>query len=413
MKIAVIGGGISGLSIAQCLNERFEVKVFEKDTKPGGLIKCYKINGNLYHRVGGHVFNSKYKEVLDWFWRFFDKETEFTKAKRNAIISMTDGSLVEYPIENHVHQMNEAIIKSFINDLLEISNHKKEAPLNFDDFLRTRFGDTLYNLYFKPYNEKIWGKDLKKVPISWLKGKLPMPTVAEMLFNNFNHINETNMVHNTFYYAKNNGSQFLANRLAEKLDITINTEITKIEKTENKWKVNDFECDKVVFCGNIKDLPSLVSDDINLAYYITQINELEYHGTTSVLCEIEKNPYSWVYTPSSEYLSHRLICTGNFAKSNNALDNTTATIEFTDYISKEAIMGNLKKIPFSPKYIAHHYTEFTYPIQNNATRALLKDIKTQIEPKGLYLLGRFAEWEYYNMDTAILAALNLNSRIIE
>jgi UDP-galactopyranose mutase len=34
-----------------------------------------------------------------------------------------------------------------------------------------------------------------------------------------------------------------------------------------------------------------------------------------------------------------------------------------------------------------------------------------MEPEGLYLLGRFAEWEYYNMDAAIGASIDLNQTI--
>ena len=41
---------------------------------------------------------------------------------------------------------------------------------------------------------------------------------------------------------------------------------------------------------------------------------------------------------------------------------------------------------------------------------MIDDLKRRIEPKGLYLLGRFAEWEYYNMDVAMGAAIDLNKR---
>ncbi|MEJ7682717.1 MAG: hypothetical protein WKG06_33635 [Segetibacter sp.] len=34
----------------------------------------------------------------------------------------------------------------------------------------------LYQLYFGPYNSKIWNTDISKVPLEWLDGKLPMPT---------------------------------------------------------------------------------------------------------------------------------------------------------------------------------------------------------------------------------------------
>lgn len=98
--------------------------------------------------------------------------------------------------------------------------------------------------------------------------------------------------------------------------------------------------------------------------YVASIEDLEYHGTTAVFCEIDKNPYSWIYQPSRQHESHRIICTGNFAESNNAElpeNRITATIEFTDAIKKEDILDNLKRIPLNPKYIDHKYNQYTYP----------------------------------------------------
>jgi protoporphyrinogen oxidase len=408
-KIAVIGGGISGLSIAQCLKNRFDVTVFEADSKPGGLIKCDRINGTLYHMVGGHVFNSRRQDVLDWFWSFFNREEEFIKATRNAIVYM--GKPIGYPIENHIYQFDAEIQKQIIIDLLEIAKNDNTEPTNFEEFLKCRFGETLYNIYFKPYNEKIWKRDLSQVPLTWLAGKLPMPSVEEIIFDNFNKANETTMVHSTFYYAKNNGSQFLADRLAEGLNIIYNAKIQHLEKKENFWMVNGLEFDKVIFCGNIKKLPSMLEQTIAISTFVKPIEELEYHGTTSVLCEIESNSFSWIYMPEDTHSSHRIICTGNFSKTNNGHDALTATIEFTDEVDIDTILKNLEQIPFTPKYLTHRFTEFTYPIQNTMTRELIANLKKTTEVEGLYLLGRFAEWEYYNMDAAIGAAIDLSKKI--
>lgn len=411
MNIAVIGGGISGLSIAQCLKNRHEVKVFEKDAKPGGLVKCDRIQGNLYHMVGGHVFNSRRPDVLDWFWKFFDREKEFTKANRNAAIAFPDGRMVGYPIENHVYQFDDDILKSFIGDLIGIAKSEAIESGNFDEFLRSRFGETLYNLYFRPYNEKIWRTDLRNVSLSWLEGKLPMPNVNDMVYNNVRKIEDTGMVHSTFYYAKNNGSQFLVDRLAEGLDVNCNSPVSKIGRSRNSWNVNGFNCDKVIFCGNIKDFPAIFGGELDITPYSRAIGDLQYHGTTSVLCQIDPNPYSWVYLPADDHLAHRIICTGNFSATNNAPGMLSATVEFTDYISEEAIVEHLVKVPFSPKYIAHAFARYTYPVQERRTREMLDQLKDHVEQSGVFLLGRFAEWEYYNMDAAVGAALDLNERL--
>lgn len=81
-NIAIIGAGISGLSTAHLLKDRYNVVVFEKEATPGGLIRCRRVDGSLYHLCGGHVFNSKRQDVLDWFWSKFMREEEFVKADR-------------------------------------------------------------------------------------------------------------------------------------------------------------------------------------------------------------------------------------------------------------------------------------------------------------------------------------------
>lgn len=405
-KLAIIGGGISGLSTAHLLKQRYEVTIFEKEDKPGGLIKCRKVNGSLFHTCGGHIFNSKRQDVLDWFWNIFNREEEFTKADRNSVVFMADGKHIPYPIENHMYLFDDDTQKSFIEDLIKIARNEDFIPLNFEDFLRHRFGETLYNLYFKPYNKKVWRRSLKNVPLSWLEGKLPMPTVYEMIFNNMNQIKEKNFVHSTFWYEKENGSQYIADKLANGLNIRYNSDITSIAKENNGWKIDGELFDSVVFCGNIKQLPSMLSG-VNISNYKSKIDALEYHGTTSVFCEIDSNKYSWIYLPDNKYDSHRIICTGNFAASNNAPCTMTATVEFTDYISKEEIIKQLKNIPMHPKYLDHKYNKYTYPIQDADTRNMIQSLKSSLSKEKFFFTGRFADWEYYNMDIAIGAAMDL------
>jgi protoporphyrinogen oxidase len=411
MRIAVIGAGISGLSIAKLLKETADVVIFESADRPGGLIKCERVDGHLFHRTGGHVFNTKNQQVLNWFWSQFDREKEFIKADRNASVVLSEQQMIPYPIENHVYLLDSELQKSFVEDLLSIAKGKDKNPDNFEEFLLVRFGKTLYELYFKPYNFKVWRQDLSKVPLTWLDGKLPMPTLSELIYNNMNRVEEKTFVHSTFFYPKVDGSQFIANRLAEDLTIRYNSKITRLKKMSHAWIVNDEQFDKVIFCGNIKQLPQLLTNQLDISDFTFDIESLQYHGTTSVFCEIQQNPFSWLYLPSSNHEAHRIICTGNFAESNNLDDKMTGTIEFTDNLSKENILSNLKRIPFSPKYLTHHYEQYTYPIQDAGTRLMIRKLKHVLEKNQLYLLGRFAEWEYYNMDVAIGAAMSL-SKII-
>ena len=64
-------------------------------------------------------------------------------------------------------------------------------------------------------------------------------------------------------------------------------------------------------------------------------------------------------------------------------------------------------MPFSPKYLTHNYERYTYPIQDKDTRSMISSLKDKLEPNGLFLCGRFAEWEYANMDVCMGYAIDL------
>lgn len=408
MKTAVIGAGVSGLTAAElAVKAGDDVTVYESESRPGGLLKCDIVEDVLFHRVGGHVFNSKRQDVLDWFWKHFNRDDDFHPAVRHAVVSLADGSVVDYPIENHLYQMPVTMRSTVIADLMEIQKNGYKTPRNFDDFLRSRFGETLYKEYFFPYNRKIWGRALTDVPIEWLEGKLPMPTVPEIMEANIGRESETKMVHSSFWYPLHGGSQFTIDTLAKGLNIRCNTTVKHIERKGEMWAVDGENYDRVFYTGNVRLLPAMVGGEISLRQHAVDVEALEYHGTTAVLCEIDANPYSWIYMPGLEHESHRIICTGNFSPHNDRRERTTATVEFSRALNRCEIEEQLSRLPFHPTYISHHWEACTYPVQTSNTGDVIAALKKVLHPRAFYLVGRFAEWQYYNQDAAIGAVLDL------
>ena len=258
-RIAVIGGGISGLACAQLLRDRAYVRVFERESRPGGLIRCERVEGSLFHVCGGHVFNTKNAAVDAWFWSKFDRARDFIKADRKSAVCLPDGTFVDYPIENHVYQLDKSTQRAFYDDIDEMIRNPRPPARSFGEFLRNRFGRTLYDLYFGPYNAKIWRCSLDKIPLDWLEGKLPMPTPQEMLDANRVRLEEKSFVHSSFYYPRFGGSQFIVNTLVDGLNVAFNSPVDTIEiLCDGCCKIRGEVFDSVVFCGNLKDLPTML-----------------------------------------------------------------------------------------------------------------------------------------------------------
>lgn len=409
-KLAIIGAGISGLSVANLLRDNYKVTVFEKESTPGGLIRCERVNGCLFHICGGHIFNSKRDDVLRWFWNYF-KHEEFYRAKRNSVIFFEPDQWIPYPIENNIYRLSRAVQHQIYKEWDSIEMMGTQEPNNFEDFFKIRFGKTLYSLYFEPYNRKIWNCDLADIPLSWLQGKLPMPSIDEMKEINNKHTIDDKFVHSSFWYGKNNGSQYIADRLSEFIDIKYNSNIEYISYDKGQWSINEDYYDMVVFCGNIKDLSTTIKGVDVPDVFFKEIEQLKYHGTTTVFCKIEPNPYSWIYQPSTRHKSHRIICTGNFSETNNIKGINTASIEFTGEVHQDTIVNDLGNMPYLPQYITHKYNQFTYPIQDSNTRGMIQELKKYLSNYHFYFTGRFADWEYYNMDVAIGAAMDMCKKI--
>lgn len=413
-KIAIIGAGISGLSAGQILKEKHSVELFERASKPGGLVKCDRVNDNLFHKVGGHVFNSRNQEVLDWFWGFFDRDKEFLKARRNARI-LLNGQIVGYPIENYLHQLDKETVSRVLDDFISTKSEPKDpfSFAHFADFLKENFGQTLYEIYFKPYNEKIWNTDLSNIPLSWLEGKLPMPNLKEMLLSNIVVEEESSMVHSTFYYAKEDGSQFIANRLSEGLTIHFNQEIGLIEKRDGQfWLDERGGFDHVVYTGDVRQLHRVFPKFAGSEELVKALKQLPSNGTSNLFCETDPGDISWLYLPDSLVKAHRIIYTGTFAETNNrGSDRHTCVVEFSGNYSYEFMCEEVKKLPGNLKPLSFNYEPNSYIVHNHETRQSIEQAKLVLSNSGIHLLGRFAEWEYYNMDKAIEAAMHLAKKL--
>ena len=423
-SVAVIGGGVSGLSAANLLAEiGVRASVFEKSSHIGGLISCTLEKDSLFHRVGGHVFNSKNQEVSKWFWSRFDQDNEFLRADRNATIYL-GGRFVKYPIELNLSSLGEDVVSLVVDDLISACIHsggRETTPSSFQEFLAKTFGPTLCSIYFGKYNSKIWNTDLSKMPLAWLDGKLPMIKPADIIKQNIISGSDE-MVHSTFYYPLRGGSQFIADRLAKGVDIQ-HVNIDNISRAADGVMLNgdrNHTYDAIVYTGDVRSLvdhldPRL-SESLGIdGHIVDRVKRLASNPTTTLFCECDANEYSWVYLPDSDTKFHRMIMTGNFSSNNNSTElppgRITCTLEYSGCIETEILEKELVGLPFNPALIATNLCKASYIIHDHQTSDLISSLSALLEPSRIYLCGRFAEWKYFNMDAAIESAMQVTNRI--
>lgn len=410
MKIAVLGAGVSGLTAGRLLSDKgYQVTIFEKNETPGGLARSRFKNGYLYDPHGGHIFNSKHPEVVEWVFSILPKENwQFTE--RNAKIYF-NGKYISYPFELSLCELDTEDAVECIYDFL--LSQQGEEPSNFKDWLTWNFGKGIADYYMIPYNEKIWAYPLEKMETQWMRGKMPLPEKKEIIRSVLlKNPAERKMPHSTFYYPLHGGIQAMINAIAGDMEIRCNTPVRSLEKRGRHWIVNEEDAfDTVISTIPLPVLPGVMT----LPEKVTEcIKNLKYNSLTTVLFDCPKTDISWLYIPNHRYRSHRVCYQSALTPyANPDPGRGCAALE---------IIG--KQFEVSPSFarspdivpdelgfkevLDSEFTEYAYVIHDLDYRTNLDTILNYFSCDASFrLIGRWGTWNYKNMDLCMLDAMEL------
>ncbi len=403
MKIGIIGAGISGLSIGHMLKQEHDVEILESSNKIGGIARTREVNGYAYHITGGHCFNSKFENVKDFVFKLMPRD-KWNKIKRDARIYFRN-QLIPYPIEfsiNEIYKFNPELAFEITHDFFIVS--EKESQ-NLEEWFINKFGKTLASEYFIPYNKKIWGRDPKDMSYKWVSDKLPIPNKKDFFEGLINKKTDS-MPHSFFYYPKSNNQNEFIECLAKNQKISLEYKVQLAKRYKNKWLINnEKEYDLLISTIPLNLLPYILEDVPTEIFKAA--NNLKYNRVTTMLWEAEKSEQTWTYFPQKETIFHRNIHIGNFFRPKQNVIITEAIGE----VSEEKMITEGKKFNFLLNPLSYHVSKHAYVVFDENYSQSKNSILNYFDTINLFTLGRFGEWEYYNMDICIKSALNLTDFI--
>lgn len=404
MKILILGAGITGLSIGKLLHEEHDVTILEKDSQIGGIAKTKQVENVTYHTVGGHCFNSKYIDVLSFVFDILDKK-QWHKITRKSTVNLGSYN-IDYPIEYSVRQIYDydpdlafEITKDFL------SAQDDNRYLNLEEWFRKKFGNKLSDLYFIPYNTKIWGRPPMQMSSQWVQDKLPFPN-KKVFFESLMERRVDTMPHAQFYYPNSNDQQTFINALSSRLNVICNESVREIRHCGDKWLVNaQYEADLVISTIPLNILPFCLVDAPQ--FVLDCARQLKYNKVSNVLWESRPTKDTWTYQPSNDSIFHRYIHIGNYYLPNR---NYTIT-ECIGAKSYEEMVEQGARDPFLIRPLDYHVSDHAYVVFDENRDKAVGAILDYLKSIGLISIGRFGQWEYFNMDVCIKQSIDTYHKI--
>ncbi len=185
--VFVIGAGPAGLTTAYCLTkETASVIVIERDPHYVGGISRTVRYGKFLFDIGGHRFFSKAKEVVD-LWHEILPDDFITRRRLSRIYY--GGNFYSYPLSAFQALRNLGIFTSAAC-MLSYAYAKAfpiVSPRSFHDWVRNRFGERLFQIFFKTYTEKVWGMSCDEISADWAAQRIKGLDLRVAVMNALKH----------------------------------------------------------------------------------------------------------------------------------------------------------------------------------------------------------------------------------
>jgi protoporphyrinogen oxidase len=162
----VLGGGPAGLTAGYLLGKLGrDVLVLEAEDQVGGLAKTVERDGYRFD-LGGHRFFTKALEVDDLWHEVLGDE--FLRRPRMSRIYWNNRYL-DYPLRGPdvIRKLGPVELSRCMGSYLAAAARPKGAEESLEDWVTNRFGRRLFELFFKSYNEKVWGVPASEIRAEW------------------------------------------------------------------------------------------------------------------------------------------------------------------------------------------------------------------------------------------------------
>ncbi|MBQ4601813.1 MAG: UDP-galactopyranose mutase [Clostridia bacterium] len=375
----IVGSGFAGSVCARSLAEAGKrVLVLERRPHIGGnAYDCTDENGILIHKYGPHIFHTNEKRVYEYLSRF----TEWRKYDHEVLAKAGE---LEFPVPFNLNSLYKVFsakkAEMLEKKLISAYGPEKKVPIgemreSTDDDIR-ELAEFVYNNVFLHYTMKQWGQKPEEID--------PATTARVPVF-----ISRDNRYFQDEYQGMPlYGYTPMFERMLDHKNITVKCSVNADAYLKFEDKIifeNEIFEGKVIYTGALDELfgyccGALPYRTLDFGFEHHDVTYYQTHGTVNYTVD---EPYTRI----TEY---------KYLTGQEMEGSTTIMKEFSRSYRPET-----EDIPY-------------YAIINEENNSLYqKYLSKAKEYENLLLLGRLAEYKYYNMDKIVSLALQLCDTLTE
>jgi protoporphyrinogen oxidase len=432
---AILGAGLTGCTLARLLADRGEeVVVLEAAGNYGGLCRSITIDGFTFDLGGSHIIFSRDEEVLAWMRSALGPNREERHRETKCFYR---GRFVQYPFENGLYDLPpddrfrcaDGFVRAVIAAELAAERGESAQARTFLDWIYRTFGDGIADCYLVPYNEKIWKYPLDQMSAHWVDGRVPRPPLADVLRSACGLQTEGYVHQAVFSYPAHGGIEALVRAIAAPIEDRIRCGfcVRSILREDGRFLISDgdttIEADR---CISTIPLQALVPALEEVPSEVVEaVERLVYNGVACVLVGLRSAvpPYSWVYLPEPALgYANRVSFPSNYSTGTAPPGCGSILVECTyrpgdpvaamdDAALVDHVLDRLEAMgvlcPEDVVVTGVARQPFAYVIYDLAYQDSIRTVREFVAEREVELVGRFAEFEYLNMDGCIRHALDI------
>lgn len=435
-SVLILGAGLAGLTCASELAAAgVEVTVLEKLPTVGGLARNVE-RGAAKFDLGGHRFFSAKPELVDWLRTLVGDELRQVGRKSRIRLG---GRYFDYPLRagNALAGFGAAgsfaIVKDYAVAALSraLSN---DEDVSFEGWVSSRFGRRLYEIYFRPYTEKVWGISCSQISADWAAQRIQLLSLADAVWQAVRPGGDKPKTYASQFWYPAGGIGVIGEILAGKIRDAggkVHTGAAVEQITVRDGRIAEvvaagetYAADAVISTIPLTRLGALINAPT------AALNELSYRAIRCVFLVLNAGQITddtWLYFPEPDVVFSRTheppnwapelappqgtsLCLEVFCNEGDRLWSLDADDLADRCVTDLARLGLIKTSQVTEA--SDERVPSAYPVYRVGYKAPLRAVRERVaEVADLYLLGRTGAYRYDNMDQVVDAALALARRL--